>query len=95
MLALTKVYFHKIDGNKKGLQRSEERGERGRLASCHKIGHENSPRLEHENIGTSGESNMKREQGDQSEQSEPSHANRGQEIKTNFTRVQIIPPTAQ
>ena len=68
--------------------------ERGRLASCHKIGHENSPRLEHENIGTLGELNMKQEQGDQS-QSEPSHANRGQEIKTNFTRIQIMPVTAQ
>ena len=69
MLALTKVYFHKIDGNKKGLQRSEERGERGRLASCHKIGHENSPRLEHENIGTSGELIMKQEQGEVSSHS--------------------------
>ena len=94
MLALTKCIFTKLPGIKKA-SRAQEGAERGRLASCHKIGHENSPRLEHENIGTLGELNMKQEQGDQSLQSLPSHANRGQEIKTNFTRIQIMPVTAQ
>ena len=90
MLALTKVYFHKIDGNKKGLQRSEEREVGWHLATrlVMKI-------LLGSSMKISGDWNMKQEEGDQSVTRRPSHAKRGQEIKPNFTRIEIILLTAQ
>ena len=77
MLALTKVYFHKIDGNKKGLQRSEEREVGWHLATrlVMKI-------LLGSSMKISGDWNMKQEEG--TSQSQGGHLTQSEVRKLNL-----------